>query len=48
MKRVPWENLELLKRLADKFQNRIVFAICSYMSASQSNFDIIGGGVQFD
>ena len=37
VKRVPWENLELLKRLTDKFQNRIVFAICSYISASQSN-----------
>lgn len=35
--RVPDENVELLKRLKDRYQNRLVVVVCSFISGSEKN-----------
>ena len=39
VRRIPEENLELLKRLKAQFQYRIVFVICSLIASSNKNLD---------
>eukprot|EP00438_Fugacium_kawagutii_P007603 Skav200637 [mRNA] locus=scaffold353:180885:187483:+ [translate_table: standard] len=37
IQKIPEENLELLQKLKDRYQNRLVIAVCSFISGSERN-----------